>query len=71
MRIVRTDLIEYFIRCPSCQTKLAYTGEDILLDLKYIPHLDCFDTRKTIRCCYCSNWIVLDEKNVKDIGGRD
>lgn len=71
MRIVKTDLIESFTRCPSCQTRLAYTEEDILLDVKYISHLECWDTRETIRCCYCHNWIVLDEKYIKNIGGRD
>jgi uncharacterized protein with PIN domain len=71
MRIVKTDLIEAFTRCPSCKTRLAYTEEDVLLDLKYVPHLNYFDTRETIRCCYCGDWIVLNEKYVKDFGGRD
>ena len=71
MRIVKTDLVETFTRCPSCKTRLAYTEEDILLDLKYVSHLDCFDTRESIRCCCCNDLIVLNEKYVKDIGGRD
>ena len=67
MRVVRTDLVESFTRCPECKTRLAYTEEDILLDIKYISHMNTFEERESIRCCECGELITLGWKYVEDL----
>jgi uncharacterized protein with PIN domain len=67
MRIVKTDLPESFTRCPACKTQLAYTEEDILFDIKFLPHLNCFEQRESIRCCWCGELMILNYKYIEDI----